>query len=88
MQEFKDGTFGEAQPAAALLAAMTKTLPEDVKAVHFGTVEELEAIRKRATAPAPVLVEPVDAAYVSARLDALEARLNEAMARPAYANED
>jgi hypothetical protein len=82
MQEFRDGSFGEILPASALLEQMAKAsapVLDELKALHFGTAQELQRLKSTKASPAPVLIPPVDAAYVSARLDEMERRLNEAM---------
>jgi hypothetical protein len=52
MQEFRDGSFGPIRPAAELADLLRERAeqfpPNNLKAIHFGTVEELERIRKRA----------------------------------------
>jgi hypothetical protein len=77
MQEFRDGSFGGILPASLLIEQMARVLPDDLKAVHFGTAEELERIKKGKEAK-PVIVPSLDASYVAERLDDLERRLNEA----------
>lgn len=82
MQEFRDGSFGEVMPANLLIEQMAKAMAgasglPDLKAVHFGTQEELENIRAKEQ-PRPVLVDPVDVTSLKARMDDLEKQVAEA----------
>lgn len=47
MIENRDGSFGEIGPAGEILKSLVDSIPETVKSVHFGTVEELQARAKR-----------------------------------------
>lgn len=77
MQQFKDGTFGPIEPASELLARLAEQAPEALKAVHFGTVDELEKVRNP---PSPALIvdaPPVDYDYMRRQMDDLTRRINE-----------
>lgn len=77
MQQFTDGTFGAIEPASELLKRLAESAPDNLKAVHFGTVAELEKVRNP---PAPTVIvdaPPVDYDYVRRQVDELTARMNE-----------
>lgn len=53
MQEFSDGSFGEIMPADDLVQEMFQRTAEEfanTKAIHFGTEEELEEVKKQKSA--------------------------------------
>jgi len=76
MQEFKDGSFGDILPAYDLLAQMqAEGLRHDLKAVHFGSVEELKEVQKDALR---INDERRRLDEVEQRLASLDARLNAA----------
>lgn len=48
MQEFKDGTFGSIAPEKELLEMLSKSeISPELKAIHFGTPDELATIRAK-----------------------------------------
>lgn len=56
MQEFRDGTFGSIAPAKELLEMLAKSeISPELKAVHFGTTDELAAIRAKEQASVETL---------------------------------
>jgi hypothetical protein len=76
MQEFRDGSFGDIQPAYSLLARMqAEGIASNLKAVHFGSVKRLERIKERAALKAEKKERVRD---LEERLEALEMRVNEA----------
>lgn len=84
MQEFRNGEFGDIVPARTLLEQMARSVSDnaadifpDLKAVHFGTQQELEKIRAQKDEFRPVLVDPVDVTSLKDRVDELEKRFAE-----------
>jgi len=81
MQQFTDGTFGPIEPASDLIARLAERAPDvldTLKAVHFGTVDELEKVRNP---PAPAVIvdtlPPVDYDYMRRQIEDLTIRMNE-----------
>lgn len=77
MQQFTDGTFGAIEPATDLLKRLAETAPDNLKAVHFGTLEELEKVRNPPRTAVIVDARPVDYDYMRRQVDELTARINE-----------
>jgi hypothetical protein len=86
MQEFRDGSFGETEPADTMLERLLhEGIPENLARLHFGSVKELERLRRRAVREG---VRPGKRAQAERRIERLaeqvarlEARLNEVTVR-------
>lgn len=85
MQEYRDGSFGEIQPARELAEALARMGDDELartRRIHFGTVEQLEKVK--AMKPTGDLKKRRKRARrirsLEEKIAALEARLNEATA--------
>jgi len=45
MEEYRDGTFGEVELSQDIFKKLREEPNENLKAIHFGSVEELEKIK-------------------------------------------
>jgi hypothetical protein len=77
MQQFTDGTFGAIEPANDLLKRLCEAMPDNLKAVHFGSLDELEKVRNPPPAAVVTAAPPVDYDHIRQQVDDLAARVNE-----------
>jgi SAM-dependent MidA family methyltransferase len=71
MIENKNGSFGPVEMADDILKRFADRIPETVKAVHFGTKEELETLKENQ--------RQAVLAHYQARIEELEKSVNKIM---------